>query len=114
MRVIVLLIMLSLWIMLRFFLKTKLQISKKNGGYKHERKEFAVLFYVVIAVGALVPLIYPTVNFFLLFPFIGVLVNLLFSVEQWIYKRDSKRHLLYLFDAAHWLVFGMTAFLFFA
>ncbi|MDG5789236.1 DUF4181 domain-containing protein [Evansella sp. AB-P1] len=104
-------------IVLGFYTRTvlvkKLNIIKNSWGYKHKRKSFAALFYIIILGSTLYIVMYQDTNFFLLFPFVGSIVNITFSIEQYLFKKEEKGHILYLFDATVWLLPGITVYLLF-
>ncbi|MFA9559245.1 DUF4181 domain-containing protein [Evansella sp. AB-rgal1] len=101
-----------LWFFIGRLVKQKLHIPKRTWGYKHERKSFAILFYLMLISFVLFGVLYDNANPFLLFPFLGVLINLLFSVEQYLFKKQEKQYLLYLLDGAAWLFLGITVYMF--
>jgi hypothetical protein len=80
--------------------------------HKHDHKAFAILFYVIIIPIILLPFVFPDINLFLLFPFVGTLINILFSIEKFIYKRETKLYINYIFDAIFWFVLGVMAYFF--
>lgn len=82
--------------------------------YKHDNKAFAVLFYVTIIVFIILIFILPEDNIFILFPFVGVLVNLLFTIEKFIYKKEERLYINYLSDTVLWLILGVIAYIFFS
>ncbi|WP_456276311.1 DUF4181 domain-containing protein [Bacillus sp. AK128] len=81
--------------------------------YKHDHKGFATLFYIIFILIILLPFIFPEVNLFLLFPFAGTLINILFTIEKLIFQRETKLYLNYLLDASFWFVLGVIAYIFF-
>lgn len=80
--------------------------------YKHENKAFAILLYIILLAFILFPFMYPDVDLFLVFPFVGTLMNLIFSIEKFIYKKEEKIHINYLSDAIFWFILGVTAYIF--
>ncbi|MBM7661039.1 hypothetical protein JOC85_001811 [Bacillus mesophilus] len=80
--------------------------------YKHDHRGFAILFYVIMIPIILIPFVFPESNLFLVFPFAGALINILFSIEKFIFKRETKLFINYLFDAIFWFVLGVMAYFF--
>ncbi len=104
----ILLVIIILWFFLGRLLRQKYNLPKRMWGYKHERKGFAVLFYLIILACIFYAYNNPNANLFLLFPFIGTLVNVSFSLEQFLYKRTNRLYIVYLFDAVVWFVLGIA------
>ncbi|SES63951.1 protein of unknown function [Oceanobacillus limi] len=104
---------LILWFYIGKALRRKLNLPKRSWVYKHWSNKFAILFYITIVVAFLYGTIGLHGNLFLLFPFLGAIVNLFFSMEQAIYKKGSRLHTRYLLDAIAWFGLGITATIFF-
>jgi hypothetical protein len=101
-----------LWFVIDRLIRSKLKTPKRSW-YKHERTSFAVLFYSIILAFIVCVILFPDTNFFIVFPFLGLIVNLLFGIEKYIYKKEEKLYFLYFFDAIVWFILGMTAYIFF-
>lgn len=82
--------------------------------YKHDNKIFAVLSYVTLIAFIILIFILPEDDIFILFPFFGTLVNLVFTIEKYIYKKEESLYINYLSDAIMWFIFGVIAYIFFS
>ncbi|WP_407933981.1 DUF4181 domain-containing protein [Aquibacillus rhizosphaerae] len=89
-------------------MKDKFATPKRNCWYKHERKDFAILFYIVVIIYLLSVLIYQE-SFFFLFPFFLSLVNILFGIEKYICNKDNKMYLHFFIDSFFWCLAGIIA-----
>ncbi|GGM18371.1 hypothetical protein GCM10011351_00210 [Paraliobacillus quinghaiensis] len=94
-------------------LTKKCNIPKRNWVYKPESKWFAILFFLTFIAYVFIVFIYSDANFFFIFPFIGATVKLIFSAEQFIYKRENRLFITYLLEAFLWVLLGITAIIFF-
>lgn len=113
---IVLVTIVVLWILIiEKIIKRKFKTPKRGWSwYKHDNKAFAILFSIIFIAFILFPFIFPDVDLFLIFPFVGMVLNLLFSFEKYIYKREEKLHIIYISDAILWFILGFNYFIFFS
>lgn len=100
------------WLLLDHLLRKKWGTPKRSG-YRHERKFFLILFYlIIIGFGASVVFIDQMTPIYL-FPFTGSLVNILFFIEKFLYRKTDKLYIHYLNDAFFWLILGVAAYFIF-
>ncbi|MCD8511535.1 MAG: DUF4181 domain-containing protein [Bacillus sp. (in: Bacteria)] len=95
-------------------IRRKFNTPKRNWSwYKHDSKGFAALFYLFLLAFILIPFVYPEANLLLTLPFAGTAINLLYSLEKYIYRTETKLYVNYLSNAVFWLILGGVAFTYF-
>ncbi len=87
--------------------------TSKRAWYKHESIVFSVIFYLVLIGYITIPFIYPDLDVFLLMPFALAIVSFLFSIEQYIYKKEDKIYFHFLLDTFVWIALGGAVFFLF-
>ncbi|MGO4887311.1 DUF4181 domain-containing protein [Anaerobacillus sp. MEB173] len=103
-----LLVIFVLWLFIERLIKQRLDITTKRS-WRFVNKGFTILFYTIgLAACILFAIMYPDFDFYLIFPFVGTLVALISSIEQFIYKKEERLYIVYLLDAVFWLIVGVT------
>lgn len=111
----VLISIMVMWFFINRLIQQRFKTSRRGWKwFRYETNLFAIIFYIFFAAYIAFPFIYPNANLFIVMPFAIASFNVLFSIEQFIYKEDKKLYIQYFLDASVWCILGVTTYFFFS
>lgn len=111
----VLISIMVMWFFINRLIQQRFKTSRRGWTwFRYENNLFGIIFYTLFVAYIAFPFIYPNANLFKVMPFAIASFNVLFSIEQFIYKEDEKLYIHYFLDASVWCILGVITYFFFS